>query len=210
MKSWKSFTREPKIAYFSMEIGLSAEIPTYSGGLGILAGDTIKSAADLKLPMVAITLASRKGYFRQLIDADGWQQELPVLWKPETYMELLPVKTLVTIENRDVKVQAWLYRVSSPTGGEIPVLFLDTDIPGNVDQDRRITDQLYGGDLEYRLKQEIVLGVGGARILVALGFSIRKYHMNEGHASFLTLELLNRARRPVEDTWDERASWDIV
>jgi len=123
-------------------------------------------------------------------------------------MELLPIKTLVTIEDRDVKIQAWLYRVKSPTGGEVPVLFLDTDIPGNADEDRSLTDELYGGDQEYRLKQEIVLGLGGARILDALGFTVRKYHMNEGHASLLTLELLNRSRRPVEDTWDERASWD--
>jgi starch phosphorylase len=123
-------------------------------------------------------------------------------------MERLPIKTLVPIEGRDVKVQAWLYRVISPTGGEIPVLFLDTDISGNNDEERRITDFLYGGDQAYRLKQEIVLGIGGARLLSALGFKIRKYHMNEGHASLLTLELLNRTRRPVEDTWDERASWD--
>ncbi|HKK01966.1 MAG TPA: alpha-glucan family phosphorylase [Desulfuromonadales bacterium] len=208
MSDWKHFTSEPKIAYFSMEIGLSNEIPTYSGGLGILAGDTIKSAADLKLPMVAVTLASRKGYFHQKLDASGWQTESPVEWQPETFMELLPGKTLVTVEGRDVKVQAWLYRVKSPTGGELPVLFLDTDIPGNVEEDRRITDSLYGGDQSYRLKQEIVLGLGGARILDTIGFVIRKYHMNEGHASLLTLELLNRSRRPVEDTWDERASWD--
>lgn len=208
MSDWKNFTREPKIAYFSMEIGLSNDIPTYSGGLGVLAGDTIKTAADLKLPMVAVTLICRKGYFLQKFDADGWQQEFPREWKPESLLELLPVKTLVTIEGRDVKVQPWLYRVKSPTGGQVPVLFLDTDIPGNDDSDRRITDELYGGDQAYRLKQEIVLGIGGARLLDALGFSMRKYHMNEGHASLLTLELLTRARRPVEDTWDERASWD--
>ncbi len=132
MNDWKQFIGEPKIAYFSMEIGLSNDIPTYSGGLGILAGDTIKSAADLKLPLVAVTLASRKGYFRQELNTEGWQQEHPVLWKTEDFMELLPTKTLVTIEGRDVKIQAWLYRVKSPTGGEVPVLFLDTDIPGNV------------------------------------------------------------------------------
>jgi len=208
MNEWKRFTREPKIAYFSMEIGLSNEIPTYSGGLGILAGDTIKSAADLKLPMVAVTLASRQGYFQQEIDPDGWQVEHPRQWRPEELTERLPAKILVTIEERDVKVQAWLYCVKSPTGGEIPVLFLDTDIPGNDEQDRRITDQLYGGDSACRFRQEIVLGIGGARILEALRFTIRKYHMNEGHASLLTLELLNRFRRPLEDTWDERASWD--
>ncbi len=208
MSDWKRFLADPVIAYFSMEIGLSVDIPTYSGGLGILAGDTIKAAADLKLPMVAITLASRKGYFRQSINGQGWQQEAPSEWSPEKILELMPVKALVSIENRDVKVQAWLKRVKSPAGGEVPVLFLDTDIEGNQPQDRAITDHLYGGDNEYRLKQEIVLGMGGARILAGLGFRVRKYHMNEGHASLLTLELLNRTRRPVEDTWDERNSWE--
>lgn len=208
MHTWKRFTQEPRIAYFSMEIGLSADIPTYSGGLGVLAGDTIKSAADLKLPLVAVTLVSRQGYFRQSLDESGRQHETPVIWDPGAVMELLPAKTLVTIEDRDVKVQAWLYRVQSPTGGVVPVLFLDTDIPGNVETDRHITDNLYGGDLAYRLKQEIVLGIGGARILDALGFAIKKYHMNEGHAAFLTLELLDRARHPLESTWDERAAWD--
>jgi starch phosphorylase len=208
MEDWKVLTRNERIAYFSMEIGLSQDIPTYSGGLGVLAGDTIKSAADLKLPVVAITLCYRKGYFRQTIDESGWQHEHPREWSPEEFMELLPNKTLVAIEERDVKVQAWLYRVKSPTGGIIPVLFLDSDIPGNAEQDRRLTDHLYGGDRAYRLKQEIVLGIGGARILDALGFRIRKFHMNEGHASLLTLELLNRSRRHVEDTWDERSAWD--
>jgi glycogen phosphorylase len=193
-----------------MEIGLSNDIPTYSGGLGVLAGDTIKSAADLKLPMVGVTLASRQGYFRQDLDADGGNWNSRSNGIPKTYMELLPVKTMVTVEGRDVMVQAWLYPLKSPTGGEVPVLFLDTDIIGNADEDRRITDQLYGGDQALRLKQEIVLGLGGARMLEALGFSIRKYHMNEGHASLLTLELLNRFRRPLEDTWDERASWNTA
>lgn len=210
MNEWKRFLREPKIAYFSMEIGLSNDIPTYSGGLGVLAGDTIKSAADLKLPMVGVTLVSRKGYFNQDLDAKGWQLEFPVEWHPMAYMELLPVKTMVTIEGREVMVQAWLYPLKSPTGGEVPVLFLDTDIVGNGEEDRHITDFLYGGDCEFRLKQEIVLGLGGSRILDALGFSIRKYHMNEGHASLLTLELLNRFRQPLEDTWDERASWNTA
>ncbi|PLX74262.1 MAG: alpha-glucan family phosphorylase [Desulfuromonas sp.] len=208
MNDWRRFTDTERIAYFSMEIGLTTEIPTYSGGLGVLAGDTIKSAADMKLPMVAVTLLSRKGYFKQSFSKEGWQIEEPVQWDPEKMLELLPGKTLVTIEQRDVKVQAWLYRVKSPTSGELPVLFLDTDIPGNLPEDRKITDHLYGGDRAYRLKQEIVLGIGGARLLRVLGFQIRKYHLNEGHASLLTLELLNRHRRPVEDTWDERASWD--
>jgi starch phosphorylase len=208
MSDWRRYTEIPRIAYFSMEIGLTTEIPTYSGGLGVLAGDTIKSAADLKLPLVAVTLISRKGYFRQTFNDQGWQQESAVDWRPEDLLELLPGKALVTIENRDVKIQAWMYRVKSPTGGELPVLFLDTDIPGNLEEDRKITDHLYGGDKSYRLKQEIVLGIGGARLLQILGFQVRKYHLNEGHASLLTLELLNHHRRPVEDTWDERASWD--
>ncbi len=208
MNDWRQYTEISRIAYFSMEIGLTTEIPTYSGGLGVLAGDTIKSAADLKLPLVAVTLISRKGYFRQTFNNEDWQQESAVDWRPEDLLELLPGKALVTIENRDVKVQAWLYRVKSPTGGELPVLFLDTDIPGNLPEDRKITDHLYGGDKSYRLKQEIVLGIGGARLLKILGFSVRKYHLNEGHASLLTLELLNHHRRPVEDNWDEGSSWD--
>lgn len=195
MQNWQVFTKEPRIAYFTMEIGITNDIPTYSGGLGILAGDMVKSAADLNLPMIGVTLVSRKGYFTQKIAADGTQDAYPLPWHPEMILELLPVKTLVTIENRDVKVQAWLYRVKSPNGGVVPVLFLDTNIPGNAEEDQGITDHLYGGDNAYRLKQEIVLGIGGYRILSALGFFIRKYHMNEGHAALLTLELLNDTYR---------------
>lgn len=208
MESWKHFTQDPRIAYFSMEVGLKAEIPTYSGGLGVLAGDTVKSSADLKIPMVAVTLLHRKGYFVQRFSEQGWQLESDAVWEPEKHMECLPTKTLVTIEQRDVKIQAWLYIVNSPTGGEVPILFLDTDIPGNDAADRGITDHLYGGNLEMRLKQEIVLGIGGARILSALNFPIKKYHMNEGHASLLTLELLHRTRIPLEETWDEHNSWN--
>ncbi len=189
--------REERIAYFTMEIGLSSEIPTYSGGLGVLAGDTIKSAADLRLPMVAVTLLYRKGYFIQSLDNRGWQHEQPVKWQPEQHMELLPRKSMVTIEGRDVKIQAWLHRVKSPSGGEVPVLFLDTDIPGNSEQDRGLTDYLYGGDKLLRLKQEIILGIGGVRMLRALNFPVKKYHMNEGHASLLTIELLNTSRGPL-------------
>ncbi len=208
MSDWKHFTEVQRIAYFSMEIGLNAEIPTYSGGLGVLAGDTIKSAADLKIPMVAVTLLYRKGYFRQRFTTDGWQLESDIDWQPAKHMQLLPTKTLVTIAGRDVKIQAWLYHLKSPTGGELPILFLDTCIPGNHEDDQVLTDHLYGGDLEMRLKQEIILGIGGARILRALNFVIKKYHLNEGHASLLTAELLNSARLSVEDTWDERSTWD--
>jgi starch phosphorylase len=210
MNSLREFTSEPMIAYFSMEIGIKSDIPTYSGGLGILAGDTIKSAADLKLPVIAVTLISRKGYFNQEIDQSGWQQEKPVIWDPAKYMRLLPVKVKVPIEGREVTVQAWVYTVLSPTGGKIPIFFLDTDVPENTPEDRGITDYLYGGDHTYRIKQEVVLGMGGVRLLHALEFHIKKYHMNEGHASFLALELLLRFKRDIESVWDERSVWDLA
>ncbi len=202
------FLDEPKIAYFSMEIGLRKEIPTYSGGLGVLAGDTIKSSADLKLPLIAVTLLSRKGFFEQDITPEGRQVESPSEWEPSDLMKLLPEKVTVEIEGREVFVRAWLYIVESIVGGRVPVLFLDTDMEENSPEDRTITDYLYGGDRLYRLKQEIVLGIGGVRILGALGFEIKKYHMNEGHAAFLTLELLKRHRRSIEEVWDEKLIWD--
>lgn len=201
-------TREPKIAYFSMEIGVHNDIPTYSGGLGVLAGDTIRSGADLKLPMVAVTLLSRKGYFTQDIDQTGRQVEHPAEWKPSRYMQLLPQKVSVTIEGREVLIQAWLYTVKSLTSGSVPVFFLDTNIEENTSLDREITSYLYGGDQSYRLKQEVILGIGGVRMLHDMGFEIKKYHMNEGHASLLTLDLLNRFKKPIEDVWDEKLVWD--
>ncbi len=206
----QEFTAEPMIAYFSMEIGIKNDIPTYSGGLGILAGDTIKSAADLNLPLVAVTLITHKGYFNQEIDSMGWQREKPVIWDPAKHMTLLPVKSRVQIEGRDVYIQSWLYTVVSPAGGKVPILFLDTDLPENAPQDRGITDYLYGGDSTYRIKQEIVLGMGGVRMLQELEFHIKKYHMNEGHASFLALELLHRLKRDIESVWDERSIWDVA
>ncbi len=181
-----------KIAYFSMEIGLRNEIPTYSGGLGVLAGDTIRSAADLNIPLVAVTLVSNKGYFRQSLDAFGTQTELTEEWDPSNFMNRLEQKVSVKIQDREVKIQAWHYDCKSLTCGCIPIIFLDTNVEGNSWEDRRITDFLYGGDHTYRLKQEIVLGIGGVRILDALGFKVRKYHMNEGHSSLLALELLKR------------------
>jgi starch phosphorylase len=202
-------TKEPKIAYFSMEIGIHNDIPTYSGGLGVLAGDTIKAAADLKLPMVAVTLLTKKGFFIQELDEHGRQTERPVSWDPSRYMKLLPAKAYVVIEGREVVLQAWQYNVESLTRGCVPIFFLDTDVPENAPEDREITHYLYGGDLAYRLKQEIVLGIGGVRILHELEFDIKKYHMNEGHSSFLTVELLDRFKRPIEDVWDENLVWNV-
>lgn len=203
MNSCKPYIQTQRIAYFSMEIGLQAEIPTYSGGLGVLAGDTIKSAADLDIPLVAVTLLYRKGYFKQSFDPHGWQLESDIEWSPGRYMQLLSPKALVTIEERDVKIQAWLYVVKSPSGGKVPILFLDTDIPGNDERDRKLTNHLYGGDQITRFKQEIILGIGGARILRVLNFSIKKYHMNEGHAALLATELLNTTRVPLQHTADD-------
>lgn len=175
-----------------MEIGLSDQIPTYSGGLGVLAGDTIRSSADLTLPLIAVTLVSKKGYFRQELTADGKQLEYPDEWSPERFMTLLPTQVIVKIQGRDVRLQAWHYDYTSPTGGKVPIFYLDTDIEGNSGEDREITDYLYGGDYRYRLKQETVLGIGGVRMIEALGFDVRRYHMNEGHSGLLGVELLRR------------------
>ncbi|MBI5491531.1 MAG: alpha-glucan family phosphorylase [Deltaproteobacteria bacterium] len=210
MKYIQELTSESKIAYFSMEVGFRNDIPTYSGGLGVLAGDTIKSAADLNLPMVAVTLIYRKGFFRQEIDAGGRQVEHPEEWNPAEQMSLVPQKIRLTIEDREVAVQAWVYNISSlVTKWNVPIFFLDTDLPENAPEDRQLTHYLYGGDDRYRLKQEMVLGIGGVLMLRALGFRIKKYHMNEGHAALLTLELLKRHRRDIESVWDEREIWDV-
>ena len=185
-----SFIEGAKIAYFSMEIGINTDMPTYSGGLGVLAGDVIRSSADLRIPLVAVTLVSKKGYLKQKLTPDGWQIEYPEEWDPSKFMKLLPETAIVKISGRDVRVGVWVYEQESLTGGTIPVLFLTTDVEGNTQEDREITDFLYGGDEKYRLKQEIVLGIGGLRILEALKINVKKYHMNEGHSSLLTLELL--------------------
>lgn len=180
------------IAYFSMEIGLESEMPTYSGGLGVLAGDTIRSAADLKIPMVAVSLLYRKGYFYQRIDSTGFQREEPVEWAINDYLEELPHRVSVTLEGRTVFIKSWKYEVKGISGFTVPVYFLDTCLPENSEWDRSITDYLYGGDMHYRLCQETVLGIGGVRMLRALGYEhIERFHMNEGHSSLLTLELLD-------------------
>ncbi len=182
------------IAYFSMEIALEEDIPTYSGGLGVLAGDTIRAAADLAVPMVAVTPLYRKGYFTQYFDEDGWQHEQPAEWTVEDQLEELPARVTVAIEDRDVVVRAWQYDAVGETGCTVPVIFLDTDLPQNSAFDRTLTDELYGGDSRYRLCQEAVLGIGGIRMLQALGYkNIERYHLNEGHASLLTVELLNQS-----------------
>lgn len=187
------FIHEARIAYFSMEIVLRNEMPTYAGGLGVLAGDTMRSATDLELPMVAVSLASRAGYFRQQLDAQGYQVEHEAIWDPKRWAQPLDAKIAVPIEGRTVWIGAWLYVLEGHMGGRQPVLLLDTDLDENHGEDRAITRYLYGGDNVYRLKQEIVLGIGGVRMLQALGFIIRHYHMNEGHSALLGLELMRRS-----------------
>jgi starch phosphorylase len=195
------FLKGKKIAYLCMEVGLNNDVHTYSGGLGVLAGDMIKSSADLKIPLVAVTLVSTKGYLRQEIK-DGKQIEHPDDWIPSKYMTEIPNQVEVIIEKRPVKVKAWLYDYQSPTGALVPVLFLDTNVEGNSAQDKEITSYLYGGDRKYRLKQEIVLGIGGAKMLKAASFNVGKYHMNEGHSCLLTLELLAENGRNLDDLRD--------
>lgn len=192
-KSVVSLGGKPKIAYFSMEIGIDENIPSYSGGLGILAGDTIKSCADLNVPFVGVTLLSENGYFYQKLDEHGNQIELPIQFSVSNFLQELPSDTTVEIEGRKVKVRAWLYRCRGVGGYIVPVFFLDTNIEGNADWDRQLTKYLYGGDNRYRLAQEIILGIGGVRILKDLGYTtIDKYHMNEGHAALGTLELYDQ------------------
>jgi starch phosphorylase len=180
----------PQVAYFCAEFGLSECVPIYSGGLGVLAGDHLKSASELDLPLVAIGLLYQQGYFRQRLNADGWQLEL----FPRNDFHNMPVHLVrddegqpVTIEvemlDHAVRAQVWLIHV-----GRIPLYLLDTNVPDNSPEDRHITAQLYGGDQEMRIRQELVLGIGGVRMLKALGIEPKACHMNEGHSAFLSLE----------------------
>lgn len=179
------------IAYFSMEIGADPAIPTYGGGLGVLAGDCLRAAADLGQPLVGMTLLYRKGYFRQHLDAEGNQSESPSEWRPEEVLEPMAPRIVVTIEGRPVSVRAWKSRIRGIKGDEVPVYFLDTALPENDPRDRVITDLLYVSNDHMRLIQETVLGYGGVTMLKALGHPIVKlYHMNEGHSALLTLALL--------------------
>jgi starch phosphorylase len=183
------------VAYFSMEIAISPSMPTYSGGLGVLAGDTLRAAADIGLRMIAVTLAHRKGYFKQRLDANGMQSEEDQPWDLES--TLTPEDPIVTVfvEDRPIAIRTWRYDMKGVTGHIVPIYLLDTDLEQNDPRDRELTDHLYGGDGDYRLRQEAVLGIGGARILEALEYQPLVYHMNEGHAALLTIALLERQLR---------------
>jgi starch phosphorylase len=190
------------IAYFTMEVGLDSGLPTYAGGLGVLAGDMLRACADLAVPVVGITLLHRRGYFEQSVAPDGWQREAPVAWDPSRRLVAVPETASLTIEDRTVRVRAWRYDVAGAGGHHVPVYFLDTDLPENDAFDRALSGALYGGDERYRLAQEMVLGIGGVRLLRALGYTgIRKYHLNEGHAALATLELLREAHPEGIPPW---------
>ncbi|MCI0490845.1 MAG: alpha-glucan family phosphorylase [Blastocatellia bacterium] len=192
-----------RVAYFSMEVAAGSSMPTYSGGLGVLAGDTLKSCADLRVPVVGVSLLYRKGYFDQKLDEWGNQSEGPVQWQPERFLHPLPETVQIDIEQRKVSVRAWQHDFIGISGYVVPLILLDTNVEGNTDYDRALSDYLYGGDDRYRLAQEILLGIGGARALRPLGYTgVQKFHMNEGHASLLVLELLNRQYRSQLPEWD--------
>lgn len=189
-------TDSPLVAYFSMEIALEPEMPTYAGGLGVLAGDTIRSAADLGVPMLAVSLLHRQGYFRQRLDAAGQQSERPALWPVEELVEPLPPRVHVEIGGRRVALRAWRHAVRGVAGHAIPVFLLDADLPENAPQDRALTGSLYGGDERYRLSQEALLGIGGVRMLRALGHrEIERFHLNEGHAALAIVALVEEVLR---------------
>jgi starch phosphorylase len=173
-----------------MEIAIHPGMPTYSGGLGVLAGDTLRSAADVGVPLAAFTLLHRKGYFQQHLDSAGTQTEDVQPWDPADFCTEEPARVTVLVEDRVVTVRAWRYDLEGRFGHVVPIYLLDTDLDGNSGWDRGLTDHLYGGDANYRLQQEIVLGMGGARMASALGLKVNVYHMNEGHAALLTLALL--------------------
>src|SRR4029450_4703613 len=187
-----------------MEIALDSHIPTYSGGLGSLAGDTLRSAADLGLPMMGVTLLHRKGYFFQRLDDVRRQYEEPVAWPIDDFLSLTNATGQVQIEGRQVTIRAWRYVIIGVSGAGVPVFLLDTDVPENDPFDRTLTDALYGGDERYRLCQEVILGVGGIRLLRALGYThVGKFHMNEGHAALLALELFAEELQRTPDKRDE-------
>jgi len=187
------------IAYFSAEIGISSSLPTYSGGLGVLAGDHIKAAGDIGLNMCAITLLYREGYFKQRIDEEGIQTETYPRFDPYPLLKKLDVKFTLRLRARDVWIQVYRFDYVGHGGHSVPIYFLDTDVEENIKDDRIISQRLYSGNKDHRILQEAILGFGGARLLDELGQNdIKKYHMNEGHCSFLVLNLLEKFNGDME------------
>lgn len=200
--SVEQFIRRGRVAYFTMEIAVRPEIKTYAGGLGILAGDMARSCADLELPVVFVSLVSRAGYVRQEIDGGGRQVDHPDPREPASWAEPLGAKIALEIEGREVWIRSWLYRLVCPLGHWNVVLLLDTELEENAVADRQTTHYLYGGNDAYRLKQEVVLDIGGRRMPRALGFDIATYHLNDGHAALLAVDLRRQYSRPAADPYD--------
>jgi len=181
------------VAYFSPEFGIAEAVPQYSGGLGVLAGDHLKTSSDLGVPLVGVGLLYRHGYFRQSLDADGWQQERYPLLDPHVMALTLCDGVRISVDIAGVPLVAQVWKADV---GRVPLYFLDADVDDNPDDIRAVTDRLYGGDVEHRLRQEILLGIGGVQALHAVGVGAQVFHTNEGHAGFLGLE---RIRQLVTD-----------
>ena len=184
---------DTKVAYISMEIGMDSNIPTYSGGLGVLAGDTVRSAADLEIPMVGICLCYSSGYFFQLFNEHGEQKEKEIEWSFFYEFEKVEKPITIKVENKEAKISAWLYRVIGQSGHVLPIYLLTTDVDGNEDWMKNMTGSLYDSTSRWnRIVQEMILGIGGVKLLRSMGYNnIETYHLNEGHGSFAALELYN-------------------
>ena len=204
-----SAARVGEVGYFTMEVALDEAMPTYSGGLGVLAGDTLRAAADARVAMLGVTLLHRAGYFRQRLDEYGNQTEEAWSWDPAEFLTPLPERAEIHVEGRTVVVRAWVRRIEGPGDHRVPVYFLDTDLPENDARDRDLTGTLYGGDLSYRLRQEVVLGMGGVAMLGALGHRPSLYHMNEGHSALLALSLLEQeiGRIAISEATPDMRDW---
>jgi len=182
-----------QVAYISMEIAIDSNIPTYSGGLGVLSGDTVRAAADLELPMVGLCLCYSSGYFYQFFNEFGEQKEKEIEWNFWYEFEKVDKPIKIKIENKEVLVSAWLYRVIGQSGHVLPIYLLTTDVEGNEDWMKEMTGSLYDSTSRWnRIVQEMILGIGGVKLLNSLGYNnIKTYHLNEGHGSFSIVELHN-------------------
>jgi len=191
---------DTKVAYISMEIGLDSNIPTYSGGLGVLSGDTVRSAADLEIPAVGICLCYSSGYFYQLFNEKGEQKEKEIEWSFFYEFDKVDKPIKMMLEDKEIKVSAWSYRVIGQSGHVIPVYLLTTEVEGNADWMQKLTGSLYDSTSRWnRIAQEMILGIGGVRLLDSLGYNnIETYHINEGHGAFSTVELYNKFDEDVE------------
>lgn len=196
----KDLIDDTRVAYISMEIGMDSNIPTYSGGLGVLAGDTVRSAADLEIPMVGICLCYSSGYFYQLFNEKGEQKEKEIEWSFFYEFDKVEKPIKMKLEDREIKVSAWLYKVIGQSGHVIPIYLLTTEVEGNEDWMQRLTGSLYDSTSKWnRIAQEMILGIGGVKLLKLLGYNnIKTYHINEGHGAFSTIELYKNLDENLE------------